>query len=159
MQKTASSDLAVRAIPGVLSPIAGITLLLLAAQFLIGMVVNLYVQIPSIHPAAEAANFFLGVVQGVVWALGHGTWALVIHVILGLLLVLASFLLIGLSIAARQRGWIILSLTGWIGIVGAGFNGASFLNYGHDFSSLLMSIGFLVAAISYTIGFSRWRNV
>jgi hypothetical protein len=159
MQKTASSDLAGRATPGILRPIAGITLLLLAAQFLIGMVVNLYVQIPSVHSGANAPDYFVGVVQGVVWALGHGTWALVIHVVLGLLLVLASFLLIGFSIAARRRGWIILSVLGWIGVMGAGFNGASFLNYGHDFSSLLMSIGFLLATISYTIGFSRGRNV
>jgi hypothetical protein len=159
MQKTASSDLAGRATPGILRPIAGITLLLLAAQFLIGMVVNLYVQLPSVHPGSNEPNYFVGVVQGVVWALGHGTWSLVIHVVLGLLLVLASLFLIGLSIAARQRGWIILSVLGWIGVMGAGFNGASFLNYGHDFSSLLMSIGFLLATISYTIGFSRGRNV
>lgn len=159
MQKTASSGLAVRATPGILRPIAGIILLLLAAQFLIGMVANLYVQLPSVHPGSNAPNYFLGVVQGVVWALRHGTWALVIHVVLGFLLGLASLLLIGLSIAAQQRGWIILSGIGWIGVMGAGFNGASFLNYGHDFSSLLMSIGFLLATISYTIGFSRQRNV
>jgi hypothetical protein len=43
---------------------------------------------------------------------------------------------------------------GFIGILAAGFNGASFLNYGQDFSSLLMAVGFLLAAISYTIGIS-----
>jgi len=79
----------------------------------------------------------------------------VVHAAVGLLLVLASFILVGLSIAARQRAWMFLSLIGWIGVVGAGFNGASFLNYGHDFSSLLMSVGFLLATICYTIGFSQ----
>ena len=91
--------------------------------------------------------------QGVEWAIIHATPALLLHTLLGLLLVLASFILIGLAIASRQRTWIITSIIGWIGIMGAGFNGASFLNYGHDFSSLLMSMGFLVAAISYSIGF------
>lgn len=154
MQQTLAPKMATRATPGLLRPITGVTLLLLAAEFLIGMVVNLYVQIPSAHPGAGAADYFLGVVQGVVWALGHATWALVLHVTLGLLLGLASTFLIGLAVAARKRLWILLSLTGWIGVVGAGFNGASFLNYGHDFSSLLMSVGFLLAAISYTISFS-----
>jgi hypothetical protein len=153
MQKTALPSITTKGTSERLHLIAGITLLLLAAQFLVGMVVNLYVQIPSVHSGAGASNYFLGVAQGVVWALGQGTWALVVHVALGLLLVLASFLLIGLAVAARKRAWIILSLIGWIGVVGAGFNGASFLNYGHDFSSLLMSVGFLLATISYVIGF------
>ncbi|HLW00306.1 MAG TPA: hypothetical protein VKT82_16695 [Ktedonobacterales bacterium] len=33
-----------------------------------------------------------------------------------------------------------------------GFNAASFINYGHDFSSLLMSLGFLLALVSYLFG-------
>lgn len=37
-------------------------------------------------------------------------------------------------------------------MIGAGFNGASFINYGHDFSSLLMSVGFLLALVSYLVG-------
>jgi hypothetical protein len=44
------------------------------------------------------------------------------------------------------------TVLGWIGVFAAGFNGASFLNYGHDFSSLLMTIGFLLALISYALG-------
>ena len=154
MSEITSSSVTIKAPAKLLRPIAGITLLFLAAEFLIGMVVNLFVQIPSVHPGSGTSNYFLGVVQGVVWTLGHTTWALVLHVTLGLLLALASLLLIGLSIASRRRAWILLSLTGWIGVFGAGFNGASFLNYGHNFSSLLMSVGFLLAAISYTIGFS-----
>ena len=134
-----------------------ITLLLLAVQFLIGMVVNLYVQVPSVHPGAGASDYFIGVVQGVGWVLVHGTLALWIHTVIGLLLVLASFVLLGLAIASRRRVWIIISLLGLMGIAGAGFNGASFLNYGHDFSSLIMSTGFLLAVISYTISFSITR--
>lgn len=144
---------ATKTTPSLIRMITVSVLLLLAIEYLIGMVVNLYVQIPSAHPGAGAAEYFSGAVQGVAWGLVQGPWALVIHVIIGLLLGLASFILIGLAIASRQRLWIISSLLGWIGIVGAGFNGASFLNYGHDFSSLLMSIGFLLAAISYIIGY------
>ncbi len=134
-----------------------LTLLLLEVQFFIGIVVNLYVQVPAVHPGTNADNYFLGVVQGVGWALVQSPLALLVHVVLGLLLGLAAFVLIGFAIASRRRSWIISSILGWIGIVGAGFNGASFLNYGHDFSSLLMSTGFLLAMISYTIGFALAR--
>jgi hypothetical protein len=129
-----------------------ITLLLLEIQFFVGMLVNLFVQVPSVHPGANAANYFMGVVQGVAWAVEQSPPALLIHASLGLLLVLASCILVGLAIASRRGGWIVLSILGWIGVVGAGFNGASFINYGHDFSSLLMSTGFLLANISYILG-------
>jgi len=137
--------------------INGLILLLLAAQFLIGMVVNLFVTVPSAHPGANASNYFSGVVQGVAWALIHAPLGLLLHVIVGLLLFLGSIILIVFAIASRSRAWIIISVVGLIGIVAAGFNGASFMNYNFDVSSLLMSIGFLLAAIAYTIGFSLAR--
>jgi hypothetical protein len=137
-----------------LRTITVIILVLLAVQFLVGMLVNLFVQVPSVHPGANAPEYFSGVVQGVVWALLQGPLWLLVHAIVGLLLFLASLILIGFAIAAQRRAWIIVSVIGFVGIVAAGFNGASFMNYGHNFSSLLMSIGFLVAAVPYTIGLS-----
>lgn len=127
-------------------------LLLLAAQFLIGMMVNLFVVVPSSHPGTNAPEYFSGVVTGVLWVLGHGTLWLLLHAIVGLALFLCSLILPGLAIASRRRAWIISSIFGLLGIMAAGFNGASFLNYGHDFSSLLMSIGFLLAVVPYMIG-------
>ena len=137
-----------------LRTITAIILVLMAVQFLVGMLVNLFVQVPSVHPGANAPEYFSGVVQGVVWALLHAPLWLLVHAIVGLLLFLASLILIGFAIAARRRAWIIVSVIGFVGIVAAGFNGASFMNYGHNFSSLLMSIGFLLSAVPYTIGLS-----
>ena len=137
--------------------LTAIILVLLAAQFLVGVLVNLYVQVPAVHPGANAPEYFSGVVQGVVWALLHAPLWLQLHSIVGLLLLIASLLLIGFAIAARRRAWIILSIIGLLGIVAGGFNGASFMNYGHDFSSLLMSLGFLLSAIPYVIGLSLSR--
>ena len=37
-------------------------------------------------------------------------------------------------------------------IVGAGFNGASFLNYGHDVSSLIMAMLWALALACYLTG-------
>ncbi|HWZ17808.1 MAG TPA: hypothetical protein VNW73_03335 [Ktedonobacteraceae bacterium] len=137
-----------------LRTLTAIILVLLAAQFLVGVLVNLYVQVPAVHPGANAPEYFSGVVIGVAWALLHAPLWLQLHTIVGLLLFIASLLLIGFAIAARRRAWIILSIIGLLGIVAGGFNGASFMNYGHDFSSLLMSLGFLLAAIPYVIGLS-----
>ena len=49
-----------------------ITLLLLAVQFLIGMVVNLYVQVPSVHPGNAGTRIFQwGCTRN---GVGFGTW-------------------------------------------------------------------------------------
>jgi len=129
-----------------------IILLLLAAQLLVGMLVNLYVVVPSSHPGANAPEYFSGVVQGVAWSLVHAPLFLLLHAVVGLVLFFGALVILGLAIASRRRAWIISSIFGLLGIVLAGFNGASFLNYGLNFSSLLMSIGFLVAVFPYMIG-------
>ena len=132
--------------------LCGAALALLAIQFLAGMVVNLFVVVPAVHPGTSASSYFVGVAQGVAWALGNTVLALRLHVIIGLLLFLDALALLGLAIAARRRAWIVATVFGLLGIMAAGFNGASFMNYGHDFSSLFMSIGFLIAAVAYAIG-------
>ncbi len=128
-------------------------LALLGLQFLLGMLANLFVTVPDAHPGRNAPEYFSGVAQGVIWALGNAVAALRLHVIVGLLLLLAALWLLALAIAARRRSWIIVAVLGLVGIMAAGFNGASFMNYGHDFSSLLMSLGFLLAAAAYVIGY------
>jgi hypothetical protein len=155
--QTRSSEMKTKISQSRLRMITTIILVLLAAQYLVGMLVNLYVQVPAVHPGANAPEYFSGVVQGVAWALLHAPLWLQVHTILGLLLFIASLFLIGFAIAARLRAWIILSVIGLFGIMAGGFNGASFMNYGHDFSSLLMSIGFLLSAIPYIIGLSLSR--
>jgi hypothetical protein len=129
-------------------------LVLLALQFLTGIVVNIYVQPPAIHPGANASNYFLGVAQVIAWALAGAIPSLTAHVALGLLLALVSLIMIGFSIAARQQQALAASLIGCLGIFLATLNGASFLNYGADVNSLLMSVGFAIAAVSYAVCFS-----
>jgi 1,4-dihydroxy-2-naphthoate octaprenyltransferase len=138
--------------------VTAIILLLLAAEFMIGIVVNLFITVPSSHPGTNASEYFSGVLQGVYWALLHAESYLWVHVIIGLALFLTSIILLIMSIVARRGGWITTSIIGLIGVVGAGFNGASFLNYNEDFSSLLMSVGFLLAAMAYVVGFSVLRD-
>ena len=131
---------------------AFILLLALGLQFLLGMLTNLYVQVPSAHPGAQAPEYFSGVAQGVVWALAQSALWLRLHVLLGLLVFIGAIALLVRAIQIRSRTWIILASLGLLGIIGAGFNGASFMNYGHDLSSLIMSATFLLAMIAYLIG-------
>jgi hypothetical protein len=115
------------------------------------MTVNLFVELPKVHPGSQATEYFSGVVEGIVWAIVNGKAYLQVHVLLGLLLVLGSSTILVLSIATKQRKWVVAGTMGWVGTIGAGFNGGSYLNYGHELSSFLMAVGFLVAIVSYAI--------
>jgi hypothetical protein len=134
-------------------------LILLAAQFLLGMAVNLFVTIPSNHPGANPPEYFSGVVQSVQWAVTSPSspfW-LLMHASVGLLLVVLTIVLLIAAIVARKGGWIAIAIIGFIGVLGAGFNGGSFLNYNQNFSSMLMSVGFILAMVTYSIGLARGK--
>jgi hypothetical protein len=128
--------------------------LLVLAQAAIGMVVNLYVTIPRHHPGATPSNFLAGSFHSVAWAISHGAAALAIHVAFGLALVVFAIAAAWQALRTRRRviaGW---TVSGGLLIIGAGFNGASFLDFGHDVSSLVMAllafgaIGCYAAALS-----------
>jgi hypothetical protein len=135
-----------------LRPLVGATLAALAVQFLVGMFVNLFVAIPGTHPGVGAAEYFSGVGQVIAWSLGAGALMLRLHVALGLLLFASGVAVLVLAIGARRRAWIWAAAIGLTGVMGAAFNGASFLNYNHDFSSYLMAASFLMAWIAYAAG-------
>lgn len=128
-----------------------VTVLLVVVQASIGMVVNLYVAIPSHHPGAKPANYFTGSFHSVVWAVGHGAAALAVHATLGLAL---AVLVVGAAVhAIRAAGRAVAawSVLGGLLVIGAGFNGASFLDFNHDISSLIMALLALGAIGSYTV--------
>ena len=126
-------------------------LLLVLIQAGIGMVVNLFVTIPTQHPGARAANYFSGSVSSIGWALSHGAAALAIHATVGLVL---GLMVIGVAVqsfrvASRPvRAW---SIAGALLVIGAGFNGASFLDFNHDVSSLIMALLAFAAAACYAV--------
>ena len=127
-------------------------LVMLIAQFLLGMAVNLFVKIPTDHPGANPPEYFSGVAQSVTWAILHGNLLLAIHAGFGLLLVIAAVGTLVQAIGNRRRGIVVSAVFGFIGVLGAGFNGGSFLNYHQDFSSMLMATGFAIAVASYSVG-------
>jgi hypothetical protein len=126
--------------------------LLLLAQYLIGMVANLYVTLPAHHPGAGASNYFAGIGSGLGWLIAHGPGWAAAHAALGLALVVAA--LANMAVTWRRGGRLVTTtaVLGAVFIVGAGFNGASFLNYGHDISSLIMAVLWALALASYLAG-------
>jgi hypothetical protein len=125
---------------------------LLLAQYLLGMVVNLYVDLPDHHPGAGASNYFSGAAAGLAWLISNGpAWAAA-HAALGM--ALAAFALAAIILAWRRSGTAVraASVVGALAVIGAGFNGTSFLNYGHDFSSLIMAGLWALALACYLAG-------
>jgi hypothetical protein len=125
---------------------------LLLLQYLLGMAVNLFIVIPRRHPGAGASNYFTGVVSGLEWAIPHGPLWLAAHAALGLALVIAALWAVLAAIRSASRIASATSIVAALAIIGAGFNGASFLNYGHNFSSMIMAGLLAVALGSYLIG-------
>lgn len=127
--------------------------LLLVLQFFTGMVANLYVTIPAHHPGANAHNYFTGAASSIGWAISSGfnVW-LAVHAALGLLLGLATIEFTVAAVRSRSRTWAWSSIAGAAFMIGAGFNGASFLVFNKDYSSLIMAGLFGLSLSSYVLG-------
>src|SRR5258708_21408244 len=79
-------------------------LVMLIAQFLLGIAVNLFVKIPTDHPGANPPEYFSGVAQSVTWAILHGNLLLAIHGGFGLVLVIAAVGTLVQAIGTPRRG-------------------------------------------------------
>ena len=123
--------------------------MLLLAQAGFGIAVNLYITVPTHHPGARPSNYLTGSFHSLAWAIGHGPATLAVHALLGLVLVVVVVLTAVRALRSGRRavgGW---SLLGGLCVIGAGFNGASFLDFGHDTSSLIMALLALTAVGCY----------
>lgn len=123
--------------------------ILLVAQYLLGMVANLFVTIPARHPGANASNYFSGSASSLGWVIPNGPAWLAAHASLGLALVLAALASLVLTWGRGGRACTLLSALGLLTIIGAGFNGLSFLDYQHNFSSMIMAGLWAAALVCY----------
>jgi hypothetical protein len=139
---------------------------LVIVQAGLGMAVNLYVSVPRAHPGAKPGNFLAGSLSSIGWAISHSPLALAIHAVLGIALVATALLLAvsaarlrqavvaGCAItAARLRQAVVAgcAITAAMLLIGAGFNGASFLDFGHDINSLIMALLAFAALLLYAV--------
>jgi len=114
---------------------------MLLLLFILGIIANLYVELPE------------GLMGGAAWAWVFGNSAIIaIHAVLGMLLLVIALASLIFAILARRTGWIVASVLGLAFTLLAASSGADFVsNGGANLSSLLMAFGFLGALVSYVI--------
>jgi hypothetical protein len=74
-----------------------------------------------------------------------------VHIVLGLLLILAAAGLVVQAIIARRAGVIVTSVIGLLALVGAAAQGAAFVDQGHPSASMIMAILTGVALLCYGV--------
>jgi hypothetical protein len=125
--------------------------LLVLVQSSIGIAVNLYVTVPARHSGARPSDYLSGSVQSVAWALAHGAVALAIHAALGLALALMAITVAVRGVRLRRRAISAWAVLAGLCVIGAGFNGASFLDFNNDVSSLIMAVLAFAAVACYAV--------
>lgn len=127
-------------------------LLLLGLQFLAGMLLNLFVELPSSHPGSTGGEYFGRSAQSLFWALSNKNWELATHAGIATLLVLAAASLFIRAIAVRDKLWMVTGGVAFLFVTGAFFNGLSFVDYNHDLSSMIMALCWLLAVATLVMG-------
>ena len=117
------------------------TLHTLLILFVLGMIANLYIEIPEDYVSSTA------------WAwVFKSSPIIAIHAVLGTLLMVISVASLILAILNRKTKWILASSIGLVFTLLAAFSGSDFVsNGGSNLSSLLMAFGFLGALVSYAL--------
>ena len=130
-------------------------LVLLVVQFIAGMYLSFYTELPDTHPGTGDSY-----APSIPWALaGHAGPALVIHVVIWILLTLGAIALLVRGIMSKRKAYIWSTVLGLLFILMAGSGGLTFLNRGgDDKESFMMAIGFILAFIAYGIAFYKTRE-
>jgi hypothetical protein len=132
-----SSEAAKARGPAGLRPLCLVALIGLVIQFVLGIVLNLYVEIPDFSHS--------GYIQEIQKAPGF----LTAHALVGLVLLVAGVLLLIQAIALRAAVFVALLATGLAALLGAFIAGEVFVKNGADTYSLWMSLLTGVALASY----------
>jgi hypothetical protein len=109
--------------------------IMLIVQFVLGIIYNLYGTAPT---STKSVGLF-------------SSPDLALHVILGILLVIAALGQLIRAIAIRHRLSVWMSAIGLLAILGAGFAGLGFAGNGASGASLGMSLAFAVALACYVV--------
>ena len=115
-----------------------VTLVLLVLQYVLGVMANLEVQLPSGNDWG--------------WVFGHSL-IIQLHIYLGTLLIVVALLALILSIVARHPVGIVTAVAGLALLVFAWLSGDQFLVTQHNDLSLLMALGFIGAFVAYLLGY------
>ncbi len=114
--------------------------ILLAVQYILGMINNFFVDFPQSDQPE------------VMWRYAASQASEISHIILGLLLLVSAIILVIRAIRAKSRNWIIVSVTGLIGIISAIYGGVTFIPSQNDQLSFVMAMAFIIAFLAYSWG-------
>lgn len=119
------------------------TLFLFGVQFILGMLTNLYVAIPSL-PGGDATK----------WVSQHSTLTNV-HILAGTLLLLFTIVVVIMTVMLKRANWTVLAIAGLLTTILSWAAGAAFLSDGQqNLMSMWMSVGFLLSILVYSILFA-----
>jgi hypothetical protein len=117
-----------------------VVIVLLLAEYGMGMYVNLYVTVPRADHGASVPT-----------AISNGPAVLSAHAVIGLLLGLSALAVLVLSVTARKIGVMIASAAGLLALAIASAAGTSFTSTGQAAESMAMSVMFGVAMLCYAV--------
>lgn len=128
---------------------------LLVIQFIVGMYLNFYANLPDSHPGTSGSY-----APSIPWAIaGHAGVALALHVSIWILLTIGSIALVVRSALSHRKALIVGTSLGLLFILMAGSGGLSFLNRGgQDKESFIMALGFILAIVSYSVTFYKTKE-
>jgi hypothetical protein len=136
-----------------------ILLWIYAAEFVLGMTLNLFVTLPDTHAGTSGSGYYSQSVASLLWALeGGGGVVLFLHALLGVLILIASLVLFIRSFGSVDRSWRWPSGVTLLFTFAALTNGLSFLDFGLDRSSAIMAGCWLVAIGALAFGLIRRRR-
>jgi len=123
-------------------------LIILGIQFVLGMMVNLYVQFPGSLPQGNDS----------VWVMKHSPLTTT-HIMVGTLILVLAILAIAFAIPARNKPALWLSVLGFILTLISWGSGAAFLSYGQqNIMSMYMALGFIVSTVVYSLALSATKK-
>lgn len=111
---------------------------LLLAEYVLGMYVNLYVTVPAADHGHSVGS-----------AISNGPVILSAHAVIGLLLGLSALAVLVLSVIARRPSVIAFSVVGLIALAVASMAGSSFTSSGQAAESMAMSVMTGVGLLCY----------
>lgn len=125
---------------------------MLALQFILGMILNLFVTLPNKHPG-QMGNYFVRSGHSFAWAISFGGGvALFLHVLIAVGLLTGSIAFVVRAAKAHSKRWLWVSSVGLLGIFTAFSHGLAFLDFNKDIDSFIMAMGYIVATVSYVAG-------
>ena len=115
-----------------------VAFVMLVVQFALGIYVNLYVTVPSADHG-----------HGFGQAIANGPAGLTLHIVLGLLLILAALGFLMQTILARRPTLIAAAVLGLLAMIGAAASGSTFTGSGKDGASIAMALLAAVGLLCY----------